>query len=175
MTELAPLPRVATDERTTLEEFLDYFRTVLLRKADGLDEVQARQRVGVSQMDMLGMIRHLALVEQWWFSQAFAGSTEEDLWADPDDPDSDWHPGPDDTLAAAVEALHQEIAKARVIAAGASSLDTLTAIPVGPPDNPERYGPRSLRWVFVHMIEEYARHCGHADVIREAIDGAVGD
>ena len=111
MTELHPLPPVTADERTTLAEFLDYFRSVTLRKADGLDETQARQQVGVSQMDMLGLIRHRALVEQWWFSQALQGSTEDDVWQSDDDPE----------------------------------------------------------------IEEYARHCGHADVIREAIDGAVGD
>jgi hypothetical protein len=175
MTELAPPPTVRSAERQTLDEFLDYFRSVFVRKAEGIDDAQARARVGVSQMDMLGLVRHLALVEQWWFSKALAGSTEEDLWADPDDPDADWHHGPDDTLAAAVEALHHEVAKARAVAARTSSLDTLTAIPVGPPDNPKRYGPRSLRWILVHMIEEYARHCGHADVIREAIDGTVGD
>ena len=56
-----------------------------------------------------------------------------------------------------------------------ASLEDLTAIPVGPPDDPDRYGPRSLRWVMVHMIEEYARHCGHADLLREAVDGATGD
>ena len=79
MTELHPLPPVTADERTTLAEFLDYFRSVLLRKADDLDETQARQRTGVSQMDMLGLIRHMAGVERWWFSQAFAGSDEPDV------------------------------------------------------------------------------------------------
>ena len=99
MTELHPLPPVTADGRTTLEQFLDYFRSVLVRKADGIDEAQARQQVGVSAMDMLGLVRHMALVEQWWFSQAFAGSTEPDLWEDPDDHDADWHHSPADTLA----------------------------------------------------------------------------
>ncbi|MBP8208469.1 MAG: DUF664 domain-containing protein, partial [Ilumatobacteraceae bacterium] len=75
----------------------------------------------------------------------------------------------------ALDALHTEIDKARAVVAGATTLDALTAIDVGPPDQPDRYGPRSLRWILVHMIEEYARHCGHADVIREAIDGTTGD
>jgi len=175
MTELHPLPPVTADERTTLEQFLDYFRSVLVRKADGIDEAQARRQVGVSAMDMLGLVRHMALVEQWWFSQAFAGSTEPDLWEDPDDHDADWHHSPADTLAVALDALHTEIDKARAVVAGATTLDALTAIDVGPPDQPDRYGPRSLRWILVHMIEEYARHCGHADVIREAIDGTTGD
>lgn len=177
MTELHPEPPVTAEERVTLEQFLDYFRSVLLRKADGIDEAQARLRVGVSTIDLLGLIRHMALVEQWWFSQAFAGSTEPDLWADPDtsDPDSDWHHRPDDTLAAAIAALNGEIIKARAVVAATTSLDEVTAIDLGPPDDPERYGRRSLRWILVHMIEEYARHCGHADLLREAIDGSVGD
>ena len=182
MTELHALPPVTAEERVTLEQFLDYFRSVLLRKADGIDESQARRLVGVSTIDLLGLIRHMALVEQWWFSQAFAGSTEPDLWVDPDtgdphssDPDSDWHHGPDDTLAVAIAALHSEITKARAVVAATTSLDDVTAIDVGPPDDPERYGRRSLRWILVHMIEEYARHCGHADFLREAIDGSVGD
>ncbi len=175
MTTLHPEPPVTADERTTLEQFLDYYRSVLLRKADGLDDAQARQRVGVSAMDMLGLVRHMALVEQWWFAQKFAGSTEPDLWADPDDPDSDWHHTPNDTLAEARAALHTEITKSRAVTAGAGSLDEVTTTDVGPPDDPDRYACRSLRWILVHMIEEYARHCGHADVIREAIDGETGD
>ena len=175
MTTLHPLPPVTADERVTLEQFLDYFRSVLLRKADGIDEVQARQRVGASAVDMLGLVRHMALVEQWWFTQAFAGSTESGWWADPDDHDRDWHHTSDDTLAVALAALNGEIAKSRAVVAGTEFLDQLTAIDVGPPDQPDRYGRRSLRWVMVHMIEEYARHCGHADFLREAIDGTVGD
>ena len=181
MTDLHPLPPVRSDERTTLEEFLDYFRSVLLRKADGLTEEQARVRVGASEIDLLGLVRHMALVEQWWFSQAFAGSDEPDLWIElaadgtPLDTDRDWHHTPDDTLAVARAALEREIRKARAVVARTESLEQLTAIDVGPPDDPDRFGKRSLRWVLVHMIEEYARHCGHADIVREAVDGATGD
>jgi hypothetical protein len=81
MTGRHPLPPVSADERSTLEAFLDYFRSVLLRKAEGLDESQARLRVGASTLDILGLVRHMALVEQWWFTKAFAGSDEADLWA----------------------------------------------------------------------------------------------
>ena len=161
MTELHPLPPVTADERTTLEQFLDYFRSVLVRKADGIDEAQARRQVGVSAMDMLGLVRHMALVEQWWFSQAFAGSTEPDLWEDPDDHDADWHHSPADTLAVALDALHTEIDKARAVVAGATTLDALTAIDVGPPDQPDRYRPRSPRCTLVHIIQAYARPCRH--------------
>jgi uncharacterized damage-inducible protein DinB len=130
---------------------------------------------------MLGLVRHMAMVEQWWFSQALGGSTEPDLWLELDadgnplDTDRDWHHTPDDTLDAARTALLREIRKSRQLVERSESLDRLTAIDVGPPDNPERFGKRSLRWILVHMIEEYARHCGHADMVREAIDGATGD
>ncbi|MDO8391914.1 MAG: DinB family protein [Actinomycetota bacterium] len=175
MTELAPLPAVAVDERTSLIQFLDYFRSVLLRKADGLSEAQARIRIEPSTMDLLGLVRHMAVVEQGWFTHAFLGSEEPTHWEDPDDDDSDWHHTPADTLADGRATLLTEIEKSRAAAASAPTLEHLTAIEVGPPDNPDRYGRRALRWVMIHMIEEYARHCGHADLIRERIDGATGD
>jgi hypothetical protein len=93
----------------------------------------------------------------------------------PIDHDRDWHHTEDDTIEVALSALHTEIAKSRAVAAAAQSLEQVTAISVGPQDNPDRFGPRSLRWVMVHMIEEYARHCGHADLLREVVDGSVGD
>lgn len=175
MTDLPPEPQVTADERTTLVEFLDYYRAVLLRKADGLTEEQARRRIEPSAIDLLGLLRHMAVVEQWWFSQAFLGSTEPSHWHDPDDPDSDWHHTTTDTLADARATLVAEIERSRTAVAAALSLEQLTAIEVGPPDNPNRFGRRSLRWVLVHMIEEYARHCGHADLLRERIDGVTDD
>ncbi len=178
MTELPQLPSVRSPERQTLEEFLDYFRGVFIRKADGIDDQQARLRVGASELDLLGLVRHMAGVERGWFSQSLDGSSEPDFWSnpnDPDDEDADFHYSPDDTLADAVVAWHSAVADARERVAAHASLDDVTAIDVGPPDNPARYGPRSLRWLLVHMIEEYARHCGHADILRETIDGAVGD
>ena len=178
MTELAALPSVRSPERQTLEEFLGYFRSVFIRKADGLSDEQARHRVGASELDLLGLVRHMAYVERFWFRQALQGDPIPDRWVnplDPDDPDPDFHHQPADTLADAVAAWHEEVAAARATCGLHESLDDVTAVDVGPPDNPDRYGRRSLRWVLVHMIEEYARHCGHADLIREAIDGAVGD
>ena len=178
MTELTPLPSVRSPERQTLEEFLDFFRSVFIRKADDLDDAQARVRVGASDLDLLGLVRHISGVERWWFQQALDGSDAADRWhnpEDPDDPDSDFHHRPQDTLAEAVGAWHEDVAASRRITTAHDSLDDLTAIDVGPPDNPDRYGPRSLRWLLVHMIEEYARHCGHADLLRETIDGSTGD
>jgi uncharacterized damage-inducible protein DinB len=178
VTDLAPLPTVRSPERQTLEEFLDFFRSVFVRKVEGIDDAQARRRVGASELDLLGLARHMAGVERFWFSQALDGSDAPELWVnptDPDDPDADFHHQPGDTIAEAVAALHAEIAESRRRVAAHASLDEVTAIDVGPPDNPDRFGPRSLRWLLVHMIEEYARHCGHADILRETIDGATGD
>ena len=178
MSELAPLPTVRSAERQTLEEFLDFFRSVFVRKVEGIDDSQARVRVGASDLDLLGLARHMAGVERWWFSQALDGSNVPELWVNPtdaDDPDADFHHQPTDTIAEAVAALHAEITEARRRVAAHASLDDVTAIDVGPPGDPARYGPRSLRWLLVHMIEEYARHCGHADLLRETIDGTTGD
>lgn len=178
MTELPALPAVRADERRTLEEFLDYFRAVFVRKAEGLSEEQVRITLPPSPLDLLGLVRHMALVEQWWFTNALEGVDEQPRWADnlaAADDEQEWRHTPADTMADALQALHAEIARARANVATHDSLDDVTAIPVGPPDNPDRFGPRSLRWLLVHMIEEYARHCGHADLLREAADGATGD
>jgi Protein of unknown function (DUF664) len=169
VTELAPLPEVRADERATLVQFLDFYRSILIRKAEGLDEDQVRMRAGASPLDM-------AQVEQWWFPVAFAGCDEPGLWDDdPADDDRDWHHTPTDTIGQALAALQQQINRAHAVVDATASLDEVTAIDVGPPNTPDRYGRRSLRWVLVHMIEEYARHCGHADMLRETADGAVGD
>ena len=167
-TELHEPPHTA-DERATLIGFLDYFRTVFLRKVEGIDEAQARQTVPPSPMDLLGMTRHLADVERWWFRGAFTAEVTSGIYDSDDDPDLDWHHGPDDTLADALGHWHAEVARAREIVDATADLDTVAATV-----NPRR-GAISLRWILVHMVEEYARHCGHADYLREAIDGVTGD
>ena len=162
-------PPVA-DERTTLLAFLDYFRIVLIRKAEGLSDEQARQAVcPPSDLTILGLVRHMAEVERDWFKHSLPGADVSPLFygpAHPDgDDDGDFHPPPDATLADALSALRAEIEAAdRNIAA--AELDDIER------RQPRRY---SLRWILVHMIEEYARHCGHADLLRQAIDGEVGD
>ena len=172
------LPPVRAGERETLEAFLDYFRGVLIRKAEGLTEEQVRLKVPPSDLDLLGIVRHLALVEQWWFHNALEGVDDPPRWADNPAAATDeqeWQHLPTDTMAEALAALREEIARSKANVARHASLDDVTAIDVGPPDVPSRYGPRSVRWLLVHMIEEYARHCGHADFLREAADGTRGD
>lgn len=158
------------DEPEVTSWLLDYHRHVLLKKLEGLTETQARQTTGAGDLTLLGLARHLGGVEQYWFGKVYlgtAGDTEAWHYDDTDDPDIDFHPSPDDTLADAISVLHHEIRRARSIT---------STTPLDSPAAGTREGkPVNLRWIVVHLIEEYARHCGHADLIRESIDGVTGD
>ncbi len=159
------------DERRMLTEFLAYFRAVLLRKVEGLDTAAARTRLAPSELDLLGLTRHMAEVERYWFRTVVASESTDGIYdADasaPDAGDGEWRPGAGATIEQAVADLRAEIARADEIVAAAPSLDVVV-------ERPARE-PLSLRWILVHMIEEYARHCGHADLLREAVDGSTGD
>jgi uncharacterized damage-inducible protein DinB len=159
-------PDLTGDEHLLLTQFLDYQRTVLLRKVGELDDDGLQRVMTPSGLTLLGIVKHLAYVERWWFRIAFAGDEGVDPpWTD-DDPDADWRVEPGET-AEAIRALYDdEVARARAIAAGAS-FDDIAADP--------RAKGRSLRWIMLHVLEEYARHLGHADIMREAIDGRTGD
>jgi len=166
-----PLPDVGSreDERTTLVQFLEYQRIVFLRKIDGLDDQQVRVRVASSTIDLLGLTRHLVDVERWWFRGVFTEEVTDAVYEVADDPDADWHHGPADTLASALEDWHREVGRAREIVEATPDMGQLSSMATA------RRGQVSMRWILVHMIEEYARHLGHADVIRESIDGVVDD
>ena len=158
------------DERTTLQFFLDYQRAVLARKADGLTDEQARMAAcPPSDLTILGLVRHMTDVERNWFQRSLQARELPPRYygaAHPDgDEDGDFHPPPDATLADALAAYWEEI-EASNAAAAADSLDEV--------ERRDR-GTYSLRWILVHMIEEYARHLGHADLLRQAVDGATGD
>ena len=161
-------PQMCADEVTTLVEFLDWYRATLLIKVEGLRDDQARRAVAPpSGLNLLGLVRHLAEVERSWFQRVMEGHDAPPLFYTEQDPDGDLFPGPAATLEEATTALRAEIAEARRITA-AHALDDVAAS--------LRHGNQvSLRWILVHMIEEYARHCGHADLLREMTDGAVGD
>jgi Protein of unknown function (DUF664) len=162
-----PLPRTG-DERAMLGSFLEYFRSVLLRKVSGLTTEQSQRLVPPSTIHLHGLVRHLAFVEQYWFENIFAGSDEEFHWDDPTDDDRDFHPLPNDELSSDLSVFLTQVERSRQIVSSAGSLDQL--------GHKLRAGePVSLRWIMIHMIEEYARHCGHADFLREAIDGVTGD
>ena len=167
-----PLPEdvAPTAERETLEWFLEYFRVVLLRKAEGLSDDDARRAAcPPSDLTILGLVRHLTEVERIWFRVAIAGLDAPPIYfgaAHPSgDPDGEFHPPPDADLATAVAVLQAEIATSRRILAGVTDLDAAG-------HDAQR---RSVRWILVHMVEEYARHCGHADLLRQAIDGVTDD
>jgi hypothetical protein len=161
------------DERTMLTSFLDYYRRTLVLKAEGLTDEQARTpSVEPSDLNLTGLIRHMAEVERNWFQRWMRGAEDAGPLfygsAHPtEDPDGDLHPGPDDTLAAAIAALTAEIEAADAV---------IRSNDLAQPARHERNGFRpNLRWVMVHMIEEYARHCGHADLVRQRLDGTTGD
>ncbi|MDP9328436.1 MAG: DinB family protein [Actinomycetota bacterium] len=156
-------PRVG-DERELLTATVDYQRAVLLRKVGGLDEDDLRRVMTPSGLTLLGLVRHLAYVERYWFQVVFAGRDADLPWSDAD-PDADWHPEPGETAPEIVELYRAESAVARRIASE-SELDAMSA---------HKDVQVSMRWILLHMLEELARHLGHADLMREELDGATGD
>ncbi|HEY4332707.1 MAG TPA: DinB family protein [Ilumatobacteraceae bacterium] len=161
-------PQGAVDEATMLTEFLDWYRATLLLKAEGLSDEDSRRRAcPPSTLNLMGLVRHMAEVERNWFQRVLLGEVAPPLFYVDEDRDRDMHPTDADTMEVAATALRTAIDRSRAAAAGVP-LDQLAAA--------ERHGLRpSLRWILIHMIEEYARHCGHADLLREAIDGSTGD
>jgi uncharacterized damage-inducible protein DinB len=154
-----------------LTGWLEHHRAVLLWKCAGLTDAQLRQRsVPPSSMSLLGLVRHMAAVERGWFRRALLGEDVPELYASQDDPDQDFNGVDGASVAAAFRDFDAECAAARHVVAAAPSLDTLSE------ERSDRTGEQfSLRWILTHMIEEYARHNGHADLLRERIDGATGD
>ena len=166
--ERADADRIAP-ERAALEQWLDFHRSTLLTKCAGLTAEQLKTRaVPPSALSLLGLVRHMTEVERWWFRMHVGG---EDL-AFPYDPDStglDFDEVEEADAAANLEAYWEEVAAARAACAG-KDLDLVVP---SRGDHPER--TRDVRWIYVHMIEEYARHNGHADLLREVVDGVTGE
>ncbi|MET9677046.1 DUF664 domain-containing protein [Streptomyces sp. NPDC006482] len=160
------------DERQLLAGFLADQRATLALKCAGLAddaEAMARRSAGPSTLSLLGLMRHLADVERRWFRRILAGQADATpLFSSPADPDGDFDGAAPDpaAVAAAWEAWHAAVDFAERFTAEAPDLDVS--------GHDDWRGPVSLRWVLVHMIEEYARHNGHADLLRERIDGATG-
>ncbi|MFJ7012270.1 DinB family protein [Streptomyces albogriseolus] len=170
MTTQRTEPAQNADERTMLEGWLDYHRATLARKCEGLTDEQLRAAsVAPSELSLMGLVRHMAEVERSWFRRVFAGEDAAPLYYGEADPDGEFHPGEADTWKDAYETWQGEIEAARRAAAG-HALDERSQS-----RHHSHSGPCSLRWIYTHMIEEYARHNGHADLIRQAIDGATGE
>lgn len=167
-------PSFAADEVTMLREFLDYYRATIRRQASGLSDEQLRHTLAPSDLTLGGMLKHVAFVENWWFRYTLASKAELEPWAGVDwdaDPDWDWH--------SAAEQTHAELDALLVEAIAESDRLLDEALAAGGLDQPakrvrEGREPVTLRWILVHMVEEYARHAGHADLIRESIDGSTG-
>jgi len=164
------LPRPPqADERTTLAAFLRWHRETLDVKCGGLDpEALARRAVGRSTLSLLGLVRHLADAERFWFRHVMAGEDSPPLFSSASDPDAAFDGATADPgmVARAWQAWRAEVAFSEHLVAEAADLDVAGHEPGA--------GPVSLRWVLMHMVEEYARHNGHADLLREQIDGVVG-
>ncbi|MCA1216833.1 DinB family protein [Streptomyces sp. 8L] len=157
-------------ERELLEGWLDHHRATLALKCAGLSDAQLRRpAVAPSGLSLLGLVRHLAECERGWFRETLDGEDVPGIYFTDEDPDGDFHPGEDATWAEAYATWQAEIAEARRRAA-AHRLDDAAA----GRGQRETGRPFTLRWIYTHMIEEYARHNGHADLLREALDGATG-
>lgn len=179
MSDETPLtdPPLAGDEAATLRGFLDFQRDVLRRKTEGLDAEQLRRTLPghASTMTLGGLLKHTALVEVDWLVGAFLGEPIGEPWDSVDwdaDRDWEWHSAADDSPEYLRTLFDESVAKADAVIDTAltrpEGLDALVA-------QAGHHGRMSLRWILTHLIEEEARHLGHADLLREAIDGAVGD
>jgi hypothetical protein len=167
-----PEPPLVADERSMLVGWLDYHRATLEWKCEGLTDEQLRERsVPPSTMSLLGLVRHMAEVERWWFRRVMNAEPIGDIWCTKDNRDADWDDVATADIGESFATWRAECDAARPIEKGAADLDVL-----GHVDQPNEPRPQfSMRWVLVHMVEEYARHNGHADLLRERIDGVTGD
>ena len=155
------------DERATLEGWLDWHRATLLLKCAGLSgERLAERPVPPSSLSLAGLVRHMAEVERAWFRRRFGREDIGFLYCSDESPDADFDEAGPVSAEADVAAFTREVELARKAAAGHSLDESFF--------HTHRQAEMSLRWVFAHMIEEYARHNGHADLLRERIDGTTG-
>ena len=161
-------PPLRGDERETLRAFLDYHRATLAMKCEGLSDEQLRQRSSPpSTLTLLGLVRHMAEVERTWFRRVVNAEQVGMVWSDEENDFQRAYDATGSTRAEAFDAWAAEVEISRRVEREAASLD-VTA-------HQARWGEDvSLRLVMVHMIQEYARHNGHADLLREGVDGVVG-
>ena len=162
-----PDPPTTGDERAMLTVWLDFQRTTLLWKCELIDGTAlVRRGVAPSSLSLLGLVRHMAYVEWHWFDHVFAGNPSPPPISVQADPDADFNDLDPSRAMADFDLFASQCDVSRAIAGAAPTLDATAAAA-------DR--PISLRWIMIHMIEEYARHNGHADLLRERIDGSVGE
>ena len=153
-------------ERETLEGFLEYHRRALSGKLRGLSEQDARRRLVPSKTTLLGLVSHAAAVERNWFQHYLGGKPREEITGNARGDAPSWDVGAGRTIADVIAEFDSACAASRQIAAGFTMDQTVPR---------DQLGQVSLRWIYVHIIREHARHIGHADILREQIDGATGD
>ncbi|MEU9373332.1 DinB family protein [Streptomyces sp. NPDC048255] len=160
-------PPMTGDERETLRAYLDFHRATLAMKCEGLtDEQLRRASMPPSTLSLLGLVRHMAEVERHWFRRVLSGEDLPHLWSDTHDFQAAYDAS-GSSRAEAFTAWEAEVARSRRIEAAAESLEVTVLVP--------RWEEKaSLRLLMLHLIHEYARHNGHADFLREAIDGTTG-
>ncbi|MDT4912037.1 MAG: hypothetical protein QOC66_1165 [Pseudonocardiales bacterium] len=171
-----PEPPLAGDEAATLLGFLGYQRATLAWKCGGLTADGLRTTLPPTSMTLAGLLKHLAYVEDLWFSRCLHGNVKIPPWDAVDwtaDPDWDWQSATDDSPEELFGLWWDTVQRSReqvTQALAAGGLDGLAAKSIWPDGQVP-----SLRWIVVHMIEEYARHNGHADLLRESVDGETGE
>lgn len=159
-----PEIRITKDEKELLAFFIDTQREVMLALAAGLPDEDLRKRLVPSDTTILGMIKHLAFVERWWFQDIFEGRDCAYPWTD-DDMDADFRIEPEESTAQILDLYRAECETSRTIFES-HDLDDVSASSERP--------PCALKWIVLHMIEETARHAGQADILREQLDGKTG-
>ncbi|MER7729437.1 DinB family protein [Streptomyces erythrochromogenes] len=160
-------PPLTGDERETLRAYLDYHRATLALKCEGLTDEQLRSAsMPPSTLSLLGLVRHMAEVERHWFRRVVGGEELPHLWSDSHDFQAAYDAS-HSSRAEAFTAWQQEVEHGRRIEAAAESLEVTAFVPRWEEE-------ASLRLVMLHLIHEYARHNGHADFLREALDGVTG-
>ncbi|MER5644684.1 DinB family protein [Streptosporangium sp. NPDC002524] len=168
MTDTRVDPAFIADESAMLHSWLDWHRETLAVKCAGLSDEQLRLRSAEpSTLSLLGLVRHMAEVERNWFRNVLGGEGAAPFYYSDDDPDGDFDTLETSTAEQAFARWRGEVGHARELSAG---------LPMDTVGKTQRHGSDvSLRWILVHMIEEYARHNGHADIIRQRIDGVTGE
>ncbi len=150
-------------EREQLPVFLDVQRSIIFRKVDGVSDEDLRRHMTPTGLSLLGLVKHLGYVEMGWFQEHFLGEEIVVPWTE-EDRDADFRIEPNETTADVLAFYQKQIERSRQIVAE-HAFDEVS----------KQDGRPSLRWIILHMIEETARHAGHADIMREAIDGSVGE
>ena len=163
-----PRPAIAGDERALLESMLDHMRATLQMKCSGLTEDQLKlQPLGYTNLSLLGLVRHVSDVELFWFRVNLNQEEVSGYYHRSDDAEVAWNQAPQGDAQRDFAHYAESVEKARDIASKHELDAAFTHMFFD--------GDSSLRWIYLHLIQEYGRHCGHADLLRQAIDGTTGE